>query len=69
MGYKLMKSWESSLGLVLQKIFADLMKVMNEPHDNNTWIGLTEQVHASFQNCLVVTERSKYSCPLSVRRA
>jgi len=27
-----------------EKIFADLMKVMNELHDNNTWIGLTEQL-------------------------
>ena len=69
MGFELMESWESSLGLVVQKIFADLMKVMNELHDNNTWIGLTEQVRASFQNCLIVTERSKYSCSLSVRRA
>lgn len=51
-----MKLWESSLGLVVQKVYSDLMKVTNELHDNNTWIDLTEQVHTSFQNCLIVTE-------------
>ena len=54
--FELMKSWESSLGLVVQKMYADLMKVMNELHDRNAWIGFTEQVHASFQSCLIVTE-------------
>ena len=69
MGFKLIESWESSLGLVVKKICADLMSVMNKLHHSNPWIGLTEQVRASLQNCVIVTDKLKYSCPLSVRRA
>lgn len=33
--FESMKSWELSLRLVVQKMYTDLMKVMNELHDRN----------------------------------
>jgi hypothetical protein len=51
MGFKLMQPWESSLWLC-SKYMLNYMKIMIELHDNNTWIGLTEQVHPSILSAL-----------------